>query len=64
MNMTTEQKQSATFYLVSLALNLIVAVGNWQLYSRVRKMETILGLRATPQSQQRPSLVQLPKNSG
>ncbi|MBI3852627.1 MAG: DUF1501 domain-containing protein [Verrucomicrobia bacterium] len=29
---------------VSLILNLIVAVGNWHLYSRVEQVETILGL--------------------
>ena len=40
--------------LVSLALNLIVAVGNWHLYSRVEKIESILGLPATKQSQQKP----------
>ena len=41
--------------LASLALNLIVAVGNWQLYSRVEKLETILGLPAKQQSQQKSS---------
>jgi hypothetical protein len=39
---------------VSLILNLIVAVGNWQLYSRVEKIESKIGLSATPQSQQKP----------
>ena len=41
--------------LISLVLNLIVAVGNWNLYARVERVETILGLRATPQSQRIPS---------
>jgi len=40
--------------LVSLALNVIVAIGNWQLYSRVEKIESTLGLSATPQLQQKP----------
>ena len=32
-----------------LILQVIIAVGNWQLYGRVSNVETILGLRATPQ---------------
>jgi len=39
---------------VSLALNLIVAIGNWQLYARVAKLESIVGLQAMPQLQQKP----------
>jgi len=39
---------------MSLILNLIVAVGNWQLYSRVKKIESTIGLSATPQSPQKP----------
>ncbi len=42
------------FLLVSLILNLIVAIGNWHLYSRVEKIEATLGLQAMPQSQQKP----------
>jgi len=40
--------------VVLLVLNLIVAVGNWQLYGRMARVESILGLRATQQSQQKP----------
>jgi len=40
--------------VVSLLLNVIVAVGNWNLFSRVKKIETTIGLSATPQSQQKP----------
>jgi hypothetical protein len=40
---------------VSLALNLIVALGNWKLYSRVQRIESILGLQARPQLPQTPS---------
>lgn len=39
---------------LSLALNLIVAVGNWHLYARVKKLEANRGLQAMPQSQQKP----------
>jgi hypothetical protein len=55
--------QVATFAALSvlLVLNLIVAVGNWQLYSRVKKLETILGLQAKPQSPQKSSSEQLPQ---
>jgi len=42
------------FLAVSLILNLIVAVGNWNLYSRVAKLESIFGSQATPQSQRTP----------
>ena len=40
--------------LLSLVLNLIVAVGNWHLYARVERLEAILLSQATPQSQQTP----------
>ena len=40
--------------VISLALNVIVAVGNWQLYSRVEKLETIVESLATLQPQQKP----------
>jgi hypothetical protein len=40
--------------IIPLALKLIVAVENWQLYSRLEPVETILGLRAKPQFQQNP----------
>lgn len=40
--------------VVSLVLNLIVATGNWHLYSRVARIETILGLQGKLQSQQIP----------
>jgi cytochrome oxidase assembly protein ShyY1 len=40
--------------VISLMLNVIVAVGNWQLYSRVEKLESIVESPATPQSQQKP----------
>ena len=49
--------------LCLMALNLIVAVGNWRLYSRVEKLESNLGLQATPQSQQKSLSPQAPKNS-
>jgi cell division protein FtsL len=52
------EKMLATMFavvVVSLALNLIVAVGNWELYSRVQNVETTLGLQATPQLQRTPS---------
>ncbi len=39
-------------WTATLVLLVIVAAGNWNLYSRVAKIETILGLRATPQSRQ------------
>jgi hypothetical protein len=42
------------FLVASMTLNLIVAVGNWNLYSRVEKLESIVGSQATPQSQQIP----------
>jgi cytochrome oxidase assembly protein ShyY1 len=38
--------------LVSLSLNVVVAIGNWNLYRRVERVETILGIRAMPQSPQ------------
>src|SRR5438132_1552982 len=41
--------------VVSLVLNVIVAVGNWNLYVRVEKIETTLGLPAKLQSPQTPS---------
>ena len=52
----SRKSQAVMFWtlLVSLALNLIVAAGNWQLYSRMERLESILGLRATPQLQQKP----------
>jgi len=40
--------------LLSLVLNVIVADGNWRLYSRVERIESTLGLLATPQSQRKP----------
>jgi hypothetical protein len=64
LEMTTEQKQAATFYLllVTLVLIVIVAVGNRNLYSRVRNLEAIRGSQATRQLQQIPSQQGLPKN--
>jgi uncharacterized membrane protein len=52
----SRKSQAVMFWilLVSLALNLIVAAGNWQLYSRMERLESILGLRAMPQLQQKP----------
>jgi len=52
----SRRAQLAMFALLLclLVLNLIVAVGNWQLYSRVEKIESKIGLSATPQSQQKP----------
>lgn len=47
--------------VVSLALNAIVAVGNCRLYSRMERIETILGLRAMPQSRQISQLPRQPK---
>ena len=38
--------------IVSLVLNAIVAVGNWNLYARVEKLETTLSQQAMPQSPQ------------
>jgi len=35
--------------VVTMVLTAIVAVGNWQPYSRVEKLEKSLGLRATQQ---------------
>jgi cytochrome oxidase assembly protein ShyY1 len=34
--------------LVTLAIIVVVAVGNWNLHRRVRKLEASLGLRAMP----------------
>jgi hypothetical protein len=48
--------------VVSLVLNLIVAVGNWKLYSRVERIESTLGLPAMPQSPQTTSQRRQPKN--
>jgi hypothetical protein len=42
--------------VISLALNLMVAIGNWHLYARVERIETTLGLSAMPQSPQTTSL--------
>ena len=47
--------------VVSLALNVIVAVGNWNLYARVERLETTLAQLATPQSRQIPSQEPKPK---
>ena len=46
-----EQVQTAAFWIliVTAVLVAIVAVGNWQLYSRVERIETTLGLRGTQQ---------------
>jgi hypothetical protein len=41
--------------LVSLLLNVIVAIGNWNLYGRMEKVESMLGLQATQQSRQTAS---------
>jgi hypothetical protein len=45
-----EQVKSPVFWmlLVVMILTVIVAVGNWTLYSRVATLETNYGLRATP----------------
>lgn len=45
------QVKSPVFWMLVLVMILtaIVAVGNWNLFSRVAHLETILGLRATPQ---------------
>jgi len=55
--------QTATFaaLIVVLALNAIVAVGNWYLYARMSKIETTLGLRAMPQSPRISSQEKQPK---
>jgi uncharacterized membrane protein len=52
----SRKSQAVMFWMlvVSLALNLIVAAGNWRLYSRMERVESILGSRATPQLQQKP----------
>jgi hypothetical protein len=52
MNENTIKVGTFWALLATLVLIVIVAVGNWGLYSRVEKIETILGLRAMPQSQQ------------
>jgi hypothetical protein len=49
-------------HLALLALNLIVAMGNWHFYARVEKVETTLGLQATPQSPQIPLQTPQPKS--
>jgi len=41
--------------LVSLLLNLIVAIGNWNLYARVERLEASHEQQATPQSPQKSS---------
>ena len=50
--------------VVSLVLNAILVVGNWNLYARVEKIETTLGLQATPQSLQTPSQPPQPRSPG
>ena len=43
-----EKVQTATFWflIVTLALIVVVAVGQWQIYPRLERIEAILGLRA------------------
>jgi len=62
--LVSRQVELMTFFalLVSQALNLIVAFGNWQLYRRVEKLESNLGLQATPQSQHKSSSEKSPQN--
>lgn len=50
--MNKDKLQTATFYilLVTLCLIVIVAIGNWNLYSRVERIENILLLPAKQQS--------------
>lgn len=40
---------------VTLLLVAIVAIGNWQLFARMARVEAILELRAMPQLQQKSS---------
>ena len=42
--MTTERRQTVTIIilLAALVVNLIVMVQNWQLYSRVRLLESVV----------------------
>jgi len=39
---------------VSLILNVIAAIGNWNLFARMERLESVLGLKAMPQSPQTP----------
>jgi hypothetical protein len=50
--------------LGSLVLNLIVAIGNWNIYARVEQLETIHGLRAIPRPQQKSKFLKSSKTPG
>lgn len=56
MIMTTEQKQVATFYLLVLALvvNLLVLVQNWQMKSRVFRLESAVFAGTTNSKEPQP----------
>ena len=58
-----KQRLSFLVLLVSRVLNLFAAVGIWQLYSRVKRPETIRGLPAKPLSPQKSLQEPLPKSS-
>jgi hypothetical protein len=49
--------QAATVYLMlaKVVLNLIVAIGQWQIYPRLERVEARIGLLEKPLFQQRPS---------
>ena len=44
-----EKIQTVIFWglIVVLILNVIVAIGQWQIYPRLSEIETVLGLRGT-----------------
>jgi hypothetical protein len=51
----TRRLNIITFLMVVMMVsNLIVAIGNWHLYPRVARLETMVARLAMPQSPQKP----------